>query len=78
MKIEYDKEADALYVHLTEKQKKVSQSREIEDGMILDMDAKHKLLGIEVLDVKKRFKQADLFEFAVKQIEKPRIRMGSS
>lgn len=38
LKIEYDKEADGLYVHLTEKQKKVSQSREIEDGIILDFE----------------------------------------
>ncbi|MBI4435255.1 DUF2283 domain-containing protein [Candidatus Uhrbacteria bacterium] len=72
MKIEYDREADALYVHLTEKPKRVAKSREVEDGIILDLDAKRKLLGIEVLDVSKRFKEANAFEFAVTQLEKHR------
>ena len=73
MKIEYDREADALYVHLSEKPKKVAKSREVEDGIILDLDAKRQLLGIEVLDVSRRFKQADAFQFAVTHLAKDRL-----
>lgn len=72
MRIEYDREADAIYVHLTEKQQKVSKSREIEDGVILDLDAKRQVLGIEVLDVSKRFKEADAFQFGVRHLSKVR------
>ncbi len=73
MKIEYDKEADAVYVYLSEKQQKIASSREIEAGVILDLNTKRKLLGIEILDVSKRFKEADLFQFAVKQIDHTKV-----
>jgi uncharacterized protein YuzE len=73
MKIEYDREADALYVHLSEKPKKVAKSREIENGIILDLDGKKQLLGIEVLDVSRRFKEADAFQFAVTHLAKERV-----
>ena len=75
MKIEYDQEADALYVHVQEKPKKIARSREIEDGIILDLDTKKQLLGIEVLDVSKRFKQADAFQFAVTHLAKEHVRV---
>lgn len=72
MKIEYDRDADALYVYLSEKPKKVAKSREIENGVILDLDTKRQLLGIEVLDVSRRFKEADAFQFAVTHVAKVR------
>ena len=72
MKIEYDREADAIYVHLTEKPKKVAKSREIEEGVILDLDSKKQVLGIEVLGVSKRFKDADAFQFGIRHVSKTR------
>ena len=72
MKIEYDREADAIYVYITEKPKRVAKSREIEDGVVLDLVARKQILGIEVLDVSKRFKQADAFQFAVQHLAKNR------
>lgn len=72
MKIEYDREADAIYIYLTEKPQKVSKSREIEDGVILDLNAKKQALGIEVLEVSKRFKDADVFQLGIRHLSKTR------
>lgn len=68
MKLEYDRKADAIYVYLKETPRKVKESREIEPGVVLDWDENDELQGIEVLDVSRRFKEADLFQFAVKEI----------
>ena len=48
MKIEYDKEADAIYIQIQEKE--VTTSREIEEGVIVDFDDEKKLIGFEVLN----------------------------
>ena len=58
MKIEYSKEADAIYVYF--KEEYVAKSKEIEDGVVVDFDEKCQLIGIEVLDVSKRFKLSDI------------------
>ncbi|MBI4654376.1 MAG: DUF2283 domain-containing protein [Nitrospirae bacterium] len=55
MKIEYSKEADAIYVYF--KEEYVAKSKEIEDGVVIDFDAKGQLIGIEVLDVSQRFRR---------------------
>ena len=52
MRIEFDQEADALYVNLAEGE--VDKTEEIKPGMILDYDANGNLLGVEVLYVSKR------------------------
>jgi uncharacterized protein YuzE len=48
IKIEYDKEVDALYVRLQEKY--VARTVQIEEGLNLDLDEEGKLIGLEVLD----------------------------
>jgi uncharacterized protein YuzE len=48
MKIEYDREVDALYVRLQEKY--VARTVEIEEGLNLDLDDSGKLIGLEILD----------------------------
>lgn len=48
MKIEYSKEADAIYVYFREGY--VAKSKEIEDGVVIDIDENGQLIGIEVLD----------------------------
>lgn len=53
MKITYDKEADAMYVELTDK--KFSKCREIDKNTILDLDEEGNVIGIEILFVSKRF-----------------------
>ena len=58
MKIEYDNEADAIYIQIQEK--KVSASTEIEDGVIIDFDDEKKVIGFEVLNASKKFNLNDI------------------
>ena len=52
MKIEYDQQADAMYIRL--RAGKVIESEEVRPGVVLDFDAKGQVLGIEMLDVSQR------------------------
>ena len=52
MKIEYNTQADAMYIRLMAGT--VADSDEVRDGMVLDYDDKGNILGIEILDVSKR------------------------
>ena len=56
MKITYDKDADAMYVELTDK--KFSKCKEIDRNTILDLDEEGNVIGIELLFVSKRFPQS--------------------
>lgn len=46
MKLHYDKETDSLYIELLEKPS--VDSDEVEDGIVLDFDENHHLVGIDV------------------------------
>lgn len=52
MKIEYDQQADAMYIRL--RTGAVAESEEIRPGVVFDYDAEGKVLGIEMLDVSER------------------------
>ena len=52
MKIEYDQQADAMYIRL--KAGTVAESDEIRPGVVFDFDADGKVLGIEMQDVSLR------------------------
>jgi len=52
MKIEYDQQADTMYISL--KAGTVAESDEIRPGIVFDFDADGKVLGIEMLDVSLR------------------------
>jgi len=58
MKIEYDKEADAIYILIQEKE--VAASIEIEDGVVIDFDKGKKVIGFEVLNASKKFDIKDI------------------
>ena len=58
MKITLDKEADALYFRLDEKQ--IVESEEIQPGVILDYDDSNQVVGIEFLGVSLRTKSEEL------------------
>jgi uncharacterized protein YuzE len=49
MKIEYDKEADAIYIQL--KEAYVHDNIDIEEGISVDIDENGHVIGIEILDV---------------------------
>jgi len=57
MKIHFDEEADALYLRLDDAP--VIESQEVSAGIVLDFDDRRQVVGIEVLDVRKRFPNAD-------------------
>jgi len=50
--LRYDKEADALYIRV--RRGVIAESREVAPGIIIDLDEKGRILGIEVLDFSKR------------------------
>ena len=52
MKIEYDQQADAMYIRL--RAGDVAESEEVRPGVVLDFDTQGQVLGIEMLDVSKR------------------------
>ena len=71
MKIEYSKEADAIYVYF--KEEYVSKSKEIEDGVVIDFDANGQLIGIEVLDVSQRFSLSDIVNVNIENLPLERV-----
>lgn len=61
MRFSYDKKADALYIRFNEN--RYAESDEVSAGVVLDYDRGKRIIGIEILNVAKRFPrefQADL------------------
>jgi uncharacterized protein YuzE len=56
MRITYDAEVDALYIRFRET---TTTSRELGEGIAVDLDAEGRLAGIEVLDAVARLGDAD-------------------
>jgi uncharacterized protein YuzE len=66
MKIEYDKDVDALYIRIQEK--KVAQTREIEDGLNVDLDEQGKIIGFEILDATQRYSKSEIFTLSTENL----------
>jgi uncharacterized protein YuzE len=66
MKIEYDKEVDALYIRIQEKY--VARTQEVSDGVNLDFDGEGRLIGLEVLGVSKRYSSSDIFNLSTENL----------
>ena len=66
MKIEYDKEADALYIQLREAS--VDNNIDIEEGVTVDLDEKKHIVGIEILDASKRLSLKDLVNITIENL----------
>ena len=58
MRLRYDEKADAFYLRLDNS--KVVESDEVKPGIIVDFNAKKEVVGIEVLDFKRRVPKGDL------------------
>jgi uncharacterized protein YuzE len=63
MKLEYDSQADAIYIRLEDVA--VASTRELEDNLIVDLDAKGKMVGIELLFVSDYLSPEDIDSFTV-------------
>ena len=66
MKIEYDKEVDALYIRIQEK--KVARTKEVEEGINLDIDEDGKIIGLEIIGATERYKKEDIFNIATENL----------
>ena len=66
MKIEYDKEVDALYIRIQEK--KVSHTKEIEEGINLDIDEDGKIIGLEIIGATERYSLEDIFNLSTENL----------
>lgn len=66
MKIEYDREVDAVYIYLQQKQ--VVKTIELSDVVKVDLDEEDNLIGIEVLDATQRYSLADIFNISTKNL----------
>lgn len=53
MKFNYHKKEDALFLRFNDAP--IAESDEVREGVILDYDRNGKIVGMEVLDVTKRF-----------------------
>ena len=52
MEINFDEKADALYIQF--QTGKVKETLKLRDGILIDVDKKGRLFGIEILDVSQR------------------------
>ena len=53
MKIEYDQQADALYIQF--RRVFVEDDLDVEEGVTIDLDKEGHIVGIEILGARKRF-----------------------
>jgi uncharacterized protein YuzE len=58
MRIKLDLESDVLYFRISEDP--IEESEEVSKGLIVDYDAGGKVVGLEILNVKDKFKMEDL------------------
>ena len=66
MRIEYDREADALYIQLREEY--VEDNIDVEEGITIDLDEKRHVVGIEVLDVSKKLSLRDMTNISIENL----------
>lgn len=58
MRIEFDKEADALYMYLSKK--KIVRTVPVSENIIIDFDEKGGIVGIEMLSVSRQISAKSL------------------
>lgn len=66
MKIEYDKEVDSLYIRIQERE--VSRTKEIEEGINLDLDEDNKIIGLEIIGATERYELKDIFNISTENL----------
>jgi uncharacterized protein YuzE len=71
LKIEYDKQADALYILLREAQ--VDDNIDIEEGVTVDLDEKRHIVGIEILDASKKLSLKNIVNITIENLPVERV-----
>ena len=71
MKIEYDREADALYIQL--RGVYVQDNIDVEEGITLDLDENRHIVGIEILDASKKLSLKDMVNITIENLPVDRI-----
>lgn len=66
MKIEYDKEVDALYIRIQDSF--VARTQEVSEGVNLDFDGQGRLIGLEVIDATKHYSLSDIFNLTTENL----------
>ncbi len=66
MKIEYDKEADALYIQFRDV--RVDDNIDIEEGVTVDLDERGHIVGIEILDATKKLSPKDIVNITIENL----------
>jgi len=66
MKIEYDKDADALYIEFSKGE--FAKNKKIDNDTIIDLDDNDNILGIEIINVSKRLSKDFISNIVVSNI----------
>ncbi len=66
MKIEYDSEADALYIQLRDAY--VDNNIDIEEGVTVDVDKGGHIIGLEILDASKKLSLKDIANISIETL----------
>ena len=66
MKIEYSKSIDALYIKL--KSAKVVDSKDIEEGVTVDLDENGHIVGLEILDASEKLNISELVNISIENL----------
>jgi len=74
MRIEYDKEVDALYIVL--RNIPASDSRDLEEGVTVDLDDEGHILGLEILDASERLGLEALLNISIENMPLEKLPAG--
>jgi len=66
MKIKYDREADALYIRIQEKD--VYCTKEVDEGINPDLDDQGRIIGLEIIGAVERYDRKDIFDIATENL----------
>jgi uncharacterized protein YuzE len=66
MKIEYDREVDALYIRIQEKE--VTRTKELEEGINLDIDENDRIVGLEIIGATEKYNHKDIFNISMENL----------
>jgi len=63
MKVNFDREANALYIRFSDD--KIEQTAEVRPGVMLDYDAKGRIVALEILNASEALSGPDMNRLAV-------------